>query len=334
MCSMSIGSLARRLDLTTLQLFLAVYEEGTLTRAAQREAIAVSAASKRLLELEDTLGSALFVRRATGMTLTPAGETLLHHARRVLLDIEKIGLELAEHAQGIRGHVRMMANLSAIVQFLPEDLRGFLQANERVRIDLEERPSDGVVQGVADSVADIGICAGETDMRGLQHVTYRRDRLVVVMRADHALARRKRVAFADTLECDYVGLHTASSINARTHSAARQAGKPLRLRIHVPGFDAVCRMVQAGMGIGVIPYQVYVALGKPLGLVAVSLVDTWAERELHIVVRDVAALSPVSRLLFDHLSTVETTGVAVQPGPHPDGRPSARRTGRGGHGTR
>jgi DNA-binding transcriptional LysR family regulator len=226
---MALKNLLRRLDLTTLQLFLAVYEEGTLTRAAEREAIAVSAASKRLLELEQAVGATLFVRRARGMELTPAGETLLHHARRVLRDVENIGIELAEHATGVRGFVRMMANLSAIVEFLPEDLRAFFSMNERIKLDLEERPSSGVVQGIADSLADVGICSGEADTRGLDVSHYRHDSLVVVMREDHALADREQVTFVETLDSDYVGLHAASSINLRTQTAARQAGKPLRL---------------------------------------------------------------------------------------------------------
>ncbi len=302
---MALKNLLRKLDLTTLQLFLAVYEERTLTRAAEREAIAVSAASKRLLELEHAVGSALFVRKARGMELTPAGETLLHHARRVLRDIENIGLELAEHATGVIGYVRMMANLSAIVEFLPEDLRAFLAVNDRVRIELEERPSGGVIAAVADSLVDLGICSGDADTRGLRAAHYRHDRLVIVMRDDHPLAGRASVTFDETLDSDHVGLHAASSINMRTHLAARQAGRPLRVRIHVPGFDAVCRMVQAGMGVGVLPLDVYNAIGRSLGLTAVTLDEDWAARSLLIVVRDVAALSPVSRLLFDHLSTVE-----------------------------
>jgi DNA-binding transcriptional LysR family regulator len=302
---MVLKNLLRRLDLTTLQLFIAVYEEGTLTRAAEREAIAVSAASKRLLELEQTVGATLFQRNARGMTLTPAGETLLHHARRVMRDIENIGIELAGHASGVRGYVRMMANLSAIVEFLPEDLRAFLAANDRVKIDLEERPSAGVVEAVADSLADLGICSGEADARGLEVTHYRHDALCVVMRDDHPLANRESIAFEDTLDSDHVGLHSASSINARTHMAARQAGKPLKLRIHVPGFDAVCRMVQAGMGVGVLPINVYRIMGRPLGLACVALSDEWAERDLIIVTRDPARLSPVARLLFDHLRSVE-----------------------------
>lgn len=301
----TVHNLLRRLDLTTLQLFLAVHEEGTLTRAAEREAIAVSAASKRLLELEQAIGVALFVRKPRGMDLTPAGETLLTHARRMLLSVEKIGLELAEHAQGVRGYVRMVANLSAIVQFLPEDLRGFLQLHEQVKLDLEERPSSNVVKGVEDSWADIGICSGDVDTRELHSALYRRDQLVLVMRGDHPLAGRHSVAFEESLEHDHVGLHTDSSINSRTHLAARGSGKAVKMPIHVPGFDAVCRMAQVGMGLGVIPHDVYAAIGRPLGLTAVTLEDDWARRELRIVVRDPDSLSPATAALFQHLLGAE-----------------------------
>ncbi|MGY1877859.1 LysR family transcriptional regulator [Pseudomonas reactans] len=295
-------SLVRRLDLITLQLFVAVFEEGTLTRAANREAIAVSAASKRLMELEQVLGVSLFVRRAKGMDLTAAGETLLHHARQMLFNVEKMGLELGEHSHGVRGYVRMLANLSAIIQFLPEDLRDFSERHPEVKTDLEERPSNGVVQGVLDGVADPGICSSDTDTKGLPSVTYRHDKLVVLMPADHPLAARKTLAFVDTLDSDYVGLHAASSINMRTHAAAREAGRMLRLRIHVPGFDAMCRMVQANMGIGILPQKAYELFGRALGLHAVPLTDDWSDRSLILVVRDEAQLSPVSRLLFDYLS--------------------------------
>ena len=270
-------NLIRRLDLITLKLFVAVYEEGTLTRAAAREAIAVSAASKRLMELEEVLGIGLFLRNAKGMLLTAAGETMLHHARRMLSDLEKMGL--------------------------PEDLHAFVATHELVKVDLEERPSNGVVQGLVDGVADIGICSEDTDTQGLHSAPYRRDELVVVMRDDHPLAGHQQVAFEDTLGSDYIGLHAASSINMRTQNAARAHGRPLRVRIHVPGFDAMCRMVQADMGIGVLPRKAFDLLGPSLGLRAVGLSDEWARRTLILVVRDTAALSPVSQLLFDHLQS-------------------------------
>ncbi|MBC3419828.1 LysR family transcriptional regulator [Pseudomonas sp. RW3S2] len=305
---MQLNNLIRRLDLVTLQLFVAIHEEGSLTRAAAREAIALSAASKRLNELEAALGSPLFARQARGMSLTPAGETLLHHARRMLFNLEKIGLELGEHLQGVRGYVRMLANLSAIIQFLPEDLALFAAQHERIKVDLEERPSNGVIQGLLDGVADLGICSSDSDTRDLLKVRYRRDQLVLVVREGHPLAHQAQVDFAETLDNDFVGLHSASSINMRTHEAARRAGRILRLRIHVPSFDAVCRMVQADMGVGILPRKAFELFGGALGLRAVALSDEWAERELLLVARDLESLSPVSRLLFEHLRAAEPGG--------------------------
>jgi DNA-binding transcriptional LysR family regulator len=307
------GALLRRIDLVTLRLFVAVCEEKNLTRAAAREGIAASAVSKRLNDFEVTFGVTLFERLSKGMALTPAGETLLHHARVMLLNIEKITVELAEYAQGVRGHVRMLANLSAIVQFLPEDLAEFCGAHPLLRMDLQERPSGQVIRGVEDGAAEIGICSGEAETRSLQAFHYRTDNLVMVMRPDHPLASRDALGFEETLDFDHVGLHVASSIFLTTQHAAAQAGRPIRLRIHVPGFDAVCRMVQANMGIGVIPDRAFSVLGGAMGLRAIPLRDAWATRELKIVVRDAGQLSSTTRLVFDHLRAAERRETEATP---------------------
>ncbi|MFB4394566.1 MULTISPECIES: LysR substrate-binding domain-containing protein [unclassified Pseudomonas] len=293
--------LVRRLDLITLQLFVAVHEEGTLTRAAEREMIALSAASKRLNDMEQTLGIELFERNAKGMGLTAAGETLLYYAKRILADVEKISIDVGEHLQGVRGYVRMLANISAIIEFLPEDLQAFMASHGQVRINLEERPSAGVVKGIVDGIADIGICSADTEIKGLHAVPYRQDQLVVVMRPEHSLAARARIEFSEALDFDHVGLHADSFINLRTHAAARACGKLLRVRIHVPGFDAVCRMVQADFGVGVLPLKAFELIGRPLGLKAAVLEDDWAVRSMLLVIRDTQALSPVSKLLYEHL---------------------------------
>jgi len=298
-------ALSRRIDLTTLRLFIAICEERNLTRAASREGIAPSAVSKRMNDFELTFGVPLFKRLARGMALTPAGEALLHHARLTLLNVEKIASELLEYSQGVRGHVRMLANLSAIVQFLPEDLSAFFAAHPLLRVDLQEQPSGKVVQGIEQGAAEIGICSGETDVRGLAAFHYRYDNLVVVVRADHPLAERSNLQFADTLDFDQIGLHAASSIYLRMQYAAAQAGKSLRLRINVPGFDAVCRMVQANMGIGLMPDRAFEVIGAGMGLCAVSLRDEWARRELKVVVRDVEGLSDTGRLVLAHLKAAE-----------------------------
>src|SRR5882724_7724190 len=298
-------ALLRRIDLTTLRLFVAVCDEQNLTRAAQREGIAASAVSKRMNDFELAFGVTLFERLSKGMVLTPAGEALLHHARVTLLNIEKIAVELSEYSQGVRGHVRMLANLSAIVQFLPEDLSGFFSAHEFLKVDLQERPSRQVVRGLEEGAAEIGICSSEAETRSLETFHYRYDKLVLVVRPDHPLAAREGVPFADTLDFDHIGLHAASSIYLRSQYAATQAGKSMRLRINVPGFNAVSRMVQAGLGIGLIPDRAFEVIGAGLGLRAIPLRDDWAKRELKIVVRDAAQLSSTGRMVLDHLRAAE-----------------------------
>ena len=304
-------ALSRRIDLTTLRLFIAICEEQNLTRAANREGIAASAVSKRMNDFEQSFGVTLFKRLSKGMALTPAGEALLHHARVTLLNVEKIAVELSEYSQGVRGHVRMLANLSAIVEFLPEDLSAFFATHELLRVDLQERPSGQVISGIEEGAAEIGICSGAAETRSLEAFHYRYDHLVLVMRPEHPLAGRDALSFIDTLDFDHIGLHTASSIYLRAQYAATEAGKPMRLRINVPGFDAVCRMVQANMGIGLIPDRAFEVVGAGMGLRSVRLRDDWARRELKIVVRDQHRLSSTGRLVLDHLRAAEQSAHAV-----------------------
>ena len=217
-------SFARRIDLTSLQLFVAVCELGSIGRAAEREFIAASAVSKRLSDLEATVDTALLYRHSRGVTLTPAGESLLHHARNVLYGLERMQGELSEYADGVRGHVRMHANMSAIVQFLPEDLGAFAKEHSQIKIDLQEHLSPDVLSAVAEGTADIGICtlgnirsseANQATVQltqgnvPLQYRTYREDRLLVVVPERHALASRESVAFSEVLEWDIVSLHAS-----------------------------------------------------------------------------------------------------------------------------
>jgi DNA-binding transcriptional LysR family regulator len=304
-------SFARRIDLTSLQLFVAVCELGSIGRAAEREFIAASAVSKRLSDLEATLETPLLYRHTRGVDLTPAGESLLHHARSVLFSLEKMQAELSEYAQGVRGHVRIHANISAIVQFLPEDLGHFTREHPQVKIDLEEHLSTEVVRAVQEGAADLGIChTGVLGSNGheLQVRPYRRDELVLIVPRGHALARRKAVAFEATLDHDHVGLHANSSIYLAMHEAAAKAGRTIRLRIHVTGLDAMCRMIHNGLGVGVMPRRAFELMHGVGDLECLRLTDEWAARDISLVARDFSTLPVTARLLVDHLQARAGTG--------------------------
>ena len=295
-------SFARRIDLTSLQLFVAVCELGSIARAAQREFIAASAVSKRLSELEAAVETPLLQRHSRGVRLTPAGESLLHHARTVLFGLERMQGELAEYTEGVRGHVRVHANISAIVQFLPEDLGAFAQQHSQIKIDLQEHLSPDVLQAVQEGTTDLGICnLGPQGSGTLQSRPYRSDRLVLVMPAGHALSARDAINFEEALDWDIVGLHAGSSISLAMRVAAAQAGRTLRQRIQVTGLDAMCRMIDNGLGVGLLPDRAFALMQGVGRLQAVPLTDPWAQRELRVVARDFDALPVTARLLVEHL---------------------------------
>jgi DNA-binding transcriptional LysR family regulator len=237
------------------------------------------------------------------MELTDVGRSLLVHSQRLLLNASTMSAELRAYRQGIRGYVTLFANLSAIVAFLPDDLESFFLHHPELRIELEERPTDRVVQGVLEGTADMGICSADADLKGLDQVVYRRDRLVVMMRDDPPRAEASELRFAETLDYEQIGLHSQSSIFTRSQMAAREAARPLRRRISVPGFDAVCRTVKANLGIALIPEPVFELLGRGMGLRAVELADSWARREIVLLTRPGDPPSAAAQSLRTHLVT-------------------------------
>ncbi|WP_371260886.1 LysR substrate-binding domain-containing protein [Bradyrhizobium sp. Cp5.3] len=202
---------------------------------------------------------------------------------------------------GIRGHIRMLANVSATVEFLPDDLPAFFSMHNLVKIHLEERLSAGVVKGVEEGYAEIGICVSTTDSRDLMTHPYRSDRLALAVPQDHPLAGRTSIDFVESLDFDHIGFHADSSIFTVSRAAAARAGKAVNLRINVPSFDAICRMVQCGLGVGLIPDRAFEVLASGMGIKAIPLRDDWARRNLKIVTRDPAGLSTVTRMLVEHL---------------------------------
>ena len=308
---------ARRLDLTSLQLFVAVCELGSIGRAAEREFIAASAVSKRLADLETAVDTQLLYRHNRGVTLTPAGESLLHHARAVLFGLEKMQGELSEYADGVRGHVRIHANISAIVQFLPEDLGAFVRTHGQVKIDLEEHLSHQVVHAVREGATDIGIChtaADGTDVAegsALPSRPYREDNLVLVVPQAHSLPSDTAIFFEEALAYDMIGLHAHSSIGVAMQRAAARNGQPLKLRMQVTGLDAMCRMIDNGLGIGVLPDKAFALMQGVGHLRAIALRDDWAHRELRIVARDFDSLPVTTRLLVEHLAPPPVPPIAA-----------------------
>ena len=291
-----------RFDLTDLRLFQHVVEAGSITHGAERMHLAIAAASTRIRNMEAALSAPLLHRARQGVQPTEAGRKLLYHARVLLRQAERMRGDLAEYANGIRGQVRLMSNTNALTEFLPEALSAFLAAHPQVSIDMEERLSDEIVAAVADGSADVGIVAATVELAGLEVLPFRVDRFVLVVTPGHPLSTKGRIAFADALDYDFVGLDRASALQRFLSEKAERIGRRLRLRVQLRSFDAVCRLVECNVGIGVVPATTAERHANTTAIHRIELIDEWAVRKLTICVRRRADLPIYARELVEHLA--------------------------------
>lgn len=288
-------------DLIDLRLFVAMAEERNLTRGAARAHLAPSSASHRLRQLEEALSTPLFERRARGLELTRAGEALLRNARQVLARIEQMHADLSPYASGIRGHVSVWANTHATHTFLPDDLADFLKQYPQVSVSLEERTSTEIALAVARGEVEVGVLADAGQVTGVALTPYRQDRLVLIAPAGHPLAAQAQLRFAEVLDYAFVMLHAGSAIHTFTMNAAAALGRHLDVRIQVRSFEAVCRMVGAGVGIGLVPHSAVPSAGLREPPVVVALNEVWAQRDLQVCIRHGAELSGFAAALVHKL---------------------------------
>jgi DNA-binding transcriptional LysR family regulator len=295
----------RDIDIKTLRLLVAVCDLQNIKQAAAQENIEPSAISKRIAQLEATLGTAILVRNRRGVQPTPAGLALLEHARTVLFTMDRIESDIAAFSGGARGHVRVVASASAIAESLLDDVASFMrmESNRNVKVDIEEGLSRDIVYAVRDGRAAVGVCWDTADFEVLSHRPYRQDQLALAVHAGHPLASRSSLMFRDTLQYQHVGLQANSAVHRMLQRAAAQAGINLDYRVIVSNFDAAFRAVAANLGVSVIPVQVgsaYTSLGD---VKLIPLTDKWATRRFAVCFKDEKGLQPAALHMVEHLAS-------------------------------
>jgi DNA-binding transcriptional LysR family regulator len=286
--------MASHFDLVDVTLFVSIAEKNTLTHGAESCHMSLAAASKRIKNLEDSLKVKLLYRNSQGVTLAPAGRAFLHYGRLLLQQLERMESVLQEHSKGLTGHVRVFANTTAVTDFLPQVLRKYLVTHPDVNVDLREGMSMEIIRAVRQGETDIGIAAGYVGAEGLEVFPYRRDRLVLATAQNHSLARRRTISFEKTLEFDYIGVE-ASAIQSFAMLAAEELQRSLRVRIQVGNFEELCRMIEANVGIGILPESAARRHRATMGVRIVQLKDAWATHNLQICVRRLRSLPTFAR---------------------------------------
>ncbi len=277
-------------DLIDLRLLVRIAEAESLTGGAAAMHLSLPAASARVKNLEERLGAKLLHRSSQGVELTPPGLAFVQHARAVLAQLEHLRADLQEYATGIKGHLRLFANTTASSEFLPQVLRTFLIQHPDVNVDLRERSSDEIVRAVLDGQTDLGIVAGTVRTGNLQTIPYREDRLALVVDSAHPLAAESSIDFVRALDFDQVGLHEASAIHAFMQRVCDELHRRLRFRIQAGNFETACRMIEAGIGVGVLPASAAFRHARTMAIRIVPLRDDWALRRLLICARSLDGL--------------------------------------------
>lgn len=285
-------------DLQSFELFRSVALAGSIAAAATRHGMSASAVSKRVSDLENALGASLITRHRRGIELTPAGKLVLKHAAALDDRIHRLEADLRDEANGARGTIRMAANTSAITQFLPEDLAEFMLANPGLTIRMAEKESVEIIDAVQSGAIEIGIFSGFSDAPGLTLLPYRRDTLVVCAPTGHPLTRQSFVGLRDLDGEKFVALQRRSSLQAHVDRRAAELGIDIRTTVEVKSFDGVRRMVQARLGIAILPFGAVEAYLHDGSIAMIPIDEPWATRDLLIAIRDRASLSEPAEALL------------------------------------
>lgn len=294
-----------RFDLVDMRLFLAVVEEGSLTKGAKTMNLALASVSERISGMEYSLGAQLLERNRRGVTTTAAGDALLRHARLVLDQVEQMRGELRTYGTGLKGRIRLLSNTAGLASFLPQRLGQFMVVYPDLSIDLHERLSTEIVVAIAEGRADLGVVADTADLAALQTRFIAQDQLVVVASGTHRISNQRSIAFADVVGEPFVGLSDAA-LEAHLGERAARLGRQIHYRIQLRRIENIATLVESGVGIAILSEASATDL-RHSGLAIVPLQDPWALRKIYLCARDFSALAPHAALLAQQLIGPDVT---------------------------
>jgi len=303
MSALSVHGLTRRVDLFTLRLFLTVVEERQIRRAATRENIAPSAATKRVQDLEDIAGVQLLERIPNGVVPNAAGEVLARYLRQMFENFEDMRRELGEFSAGVRGHVSVATTGASVVQYLGREFGEFARNYPQVELELKQEPNTNLVRAV--TTGDVDLCvyvvSGDVDDTLLDTLPYRTDSFVAVVPRNHPLAEQRTVKTIDLVREPFIAQPVNTTLMFKVNEAAHALGETIRARFTVSGADVALSLVQASLGVTVLP-ECMVPMDSRDRCAVLRIQEPWAVRVLRVGTRKGKATTSATRALIDQLT--------------------------------
>lgn len=297
--SPNVKAVHMKFDFTDLRIFLHAIEGGSLSAAAARNNIVVAAVSVRLRKMEEAFGLTLFERTGRGIRPTLAGDMLARHARSLLDSARKLEVELDAFAEGRGGNIRLLSNTNMLSEHMPQLLGQFLAKNPDIFVSVKDRPSFAVVNLLRTGEADLGIVASSADMTGLEKWPFVPDRLVAITPVDFPL--EGPLAYTSILDCPIIALNENMALSQFLRRLATELGRRARIRMRVESFEALCRVVESGSGIGIVPETAAKRYSWMMNFRILPIADAWAERELYLCVRSREQLPRYGQALLAHM---------------------------------
>jgi DNA-binding transcriptional LysR family regulator len=294
--------LIRQVDLFTLALFISVVEERQIARAASREHIAASAATKRLQDLENIAGVKLLERTPKGVTPTPAGDVLVRYVRQIFGSLDDMRAEMASIAGGVSGELTVASIRSLIVSHVAREIADYSRNFPLVEIQLVEVTNREVVEAVTQGRGDVGVFVANSglDLGMVDTVTYVEDRMVAVVPHGHPLAERSGVSFLDMLDFDFVAVSSGTALIAAFHAAARLVGREFKPRYTVHSIEVASSLVQVGLGVTLMPRRSLLADAVDR-VAVVQLTEPWARTDACVGTLKGSATTPAARSFIQQL---------------------------------
>lgn len=283
----------KKLDVPALEIFVAAVEEKSLSKAAERENVVTSAASRRIADLERHLERTLLHRHGRGVEPTPAGVLLYQRAKAILRSVQLAEEAIDSYSADGQAKIRLAANPSTLLQFLPAPMARFLAGRDKVAVDVLEAHSYDIPRMVAEGAVDIGIYHAARPAAGVSSFSFRRDRVGLVVPLGHPLTARASLRLEDALDYDLLGYFPRHSLDQFLDYVGTSLSRPPKVKLQVANFETRCRMIREGLGIAVVPEGIARNYLADMGLTLIHLEDPWAERHFHICVRDAADMRPL-----------------------------------------
>jgi DNA-binding transcriptional LysR family regulator len=291
------------MELSQLETFLAVAEERSFSRAAQRLHRTQPAVSQVIRKLEGAVGETLFDRTSRDGSLTAAGTLLRDYAQRLLALRREASSALDELKSLERGHLQLAANEYTCMYLLPA-VDAFRREFPHIGVTVQRMLASRIPEELNLRTFELGVISFKPDPAQLRTIAVYGDSLAFIVSPHHPLARAGRVSIRDLGNENFIAHNVASPLRRKVIEAFQRYRMPLNMGIELPTIEAIKRFVAMGNGVALVPHLTVARELETGDLVRVKVDELDVRRVLRLVHRRQATLSYAAKAFLNTLRTM------------------------------